>query len=115
MVAYANEIKAGVLGVSTEDLKARGAVSEPVARQMAEGVRRLMNTTYALATTGIAGPGGGTPDKPVGTVWIALATPETTIARKFQFGEHRLRNINFSTMTALNMLRMELLKQKNKE
>ena len=109
VVAYSNDIKNRVLGVSQKDLDNYGAVSEPVIRQMAEGVRKLFNTDYALATSGVAGPGGGTPDKPVGTIWIALATPDKTIARKFQFGDHRVRNINFSFLSAINMLRLELL------
>jgi len=109
VVAYSNEIKHKILGVSDDDLEKYGAVSEPVIRQMAEGVRRKFGTDYALATSGIAGPGGGTPEKPVGTVWIALATPERTVARKYRFGDHRHRNIFFSFQTALNMLRLELL------
>ena len=114
VVAYSNEIKRDVLGVSEKDLDDYGAVSEPVIRQMAEGVRRKFGADYALATSGIAGPGGGTPEKPVGTIWIALATPHKTIAKRYQFGEHRIRNINFSFQTAVNMLRMELLGGDNK-
>ncbi len=114
VVAYSNEIKRDVLGVSEKDLDDYGAVSEPVIRQMAEGVRRKFGADYALATSGIAGPGGGTPEKPVGTIWIALATPHRTIAKRYQFGEHRIRNINFSFQTAVNMLRMELLGGDNK-
>jgi nicotinamide-nucleotide amidase len=114
VVAYSNEIKRDVLGVSEKDLEDYGAVSEPVIRQMAEGVRRKFGADYALATSGIAGPGGGTPEKPVGTIWIALATPHKTIAKRYQFGEHRIRNINFSFQTAVNMLRMELLGGDNK-
>jgi len=109
VVAYSNEIKNKVLNVSQSDLDKFGAVSEAVIRQMAEGVRKLFTTDYALATSGVAGPGGGTPEKPVGTIWIALATPEKTISRKFQFGDHRIRNINFSFLSAINMLRLELL------
>lgn len=89
VVAYANEVKHNVLGVSYNDLRRHGAVSEPVVRQMAEGVRRLCNTDYAVATSGIAGPDGGTTEKPVGTVWIALSTPEGTTARCLQLGKLR--------------------------
>lgn len=76
VVAYSNEVKEKVLNVSKTNLELFGAVSEQVVSQMAEGVRKLMNTDYALATSGVAGPGGGTPQKPVGTVWIAIATPQ---------------------------------------
>ena len=91
VVAYANEVKEQVLGVEHDTLMRYGAVSEQTVRQMAEGVRRLMHTDYAIATSGIAGPDGGTEDKPVGTVWIAWATPEGTVAERFQFGVARLR------------------------
>jgi len=115
VVAYSNEIKNKILGVRQADLDNFGAVSEEVIKQMAEGVKRLFGTDYALATSGVAGPGGGTTEKPIGTVWIGLATPEKTIARKFQFGDHRLRNINFSFLSAINMLRLELLDIKTKD
>ena len=91
VVAYDNSIKTNVLGVSQETLDTYGAVSESTVRQMANGVRKLMNTVYAIATSGIAGPTGGTPDKPVGTVWIAWATPEGTEAKCFHFGAARER------------------------
>ena len=91
VVAYANEVKEQVLGVEHDTLMQYGAVSEQTVRQMAEGVRRLMHTDYAIATSGIAGPDGGTEDKPVGAVWIAWATPEGTVAERFQFGVARLR------------------------
>ena len=91
VVAYANEVKEQVLGVEHDTLMQYGAVSEQTVREMAEGVRRLMHTDYAIATSGIAGPDGGTEDKPVGTVWIAWATPEGTVAERYQFGVARLR------------------------
>ena len=86
VVAYANEVKEQVLGVQHDTLVQHGAVSEQTVRQMAEGVRTMMHTDYAIATSGIAGPTGGTPDKPVGTVWIAWATPTGTEAQCFHFG-----------------------------
>lgn len=89
VVAYDNRIKRDVLHVSETDLEQYGAVSEPVVRQMAEGVRALMGTDYAIATSGIAGPDGGTAEKPVGTVWIAWATPEGTTAECFHIGKLR--------------------------
>lgn len=91
VVAYANEVKEQVLGVQHDTLVQHGAVSEQTVRQMAEGVRALMHTNYAIATSGIAGPTGGTLDKPVGTVWIAWATPTGTEAQCFHFGAARER------------------------
>lgn len=91
VVAYANEVKEQVIGVQHDTLVQHGAVSEQTVRQMAEGVRALMHTDYAIATSGIAGPTGGTPDKPVGTVWIAWATPTGTEAQCFHFGAARER------------------------
>jgi len=88
LVTYSNEAKQTFLGVRTETLEQNGAVSEPVAREMAEGARRAAKTDYALAVTGIAGPGGGTPAKPVGTVFIALASArETCVWQHFNPGD----------------------------
>lgn len=109
VVSYANEVKMNALGVSEESLKEFGAVSEAVVCQMAEGVRSNMGADYGVATSGIAGPNGGTEEKPVGTVWIAVAGPLRTVARKYQFGHNRGRNIEISANTALNMLRKELI------
>ena len=91
VVAYDNSVKTNILGVSSETLNTDGAVSEQTVLQMAKGVRALMHTDYAIATSGIAGPTGGTPDKPVGTVWIAWATPTGTQAKCFHFGAARER------------------------
>ena len=91
VVAYENSIKQQVLGVQHDTLLQHGAVSEQTVLQMAEGVRTLMHTDYAIAPSGIAGPTGGTPDKPVGTVWIAWATPTGTQAKCFHFGAARER------------------------
>lgn len=109
VVSYDNSVKENVLGVSRENLETYGAVSEQVARQMAEGVRRLCGTTYGVATTGIAGPTGGTPDKPVGTVWMAVAGPTGTLAKVVQHGKVRAINIERAASAAINMLRLELL------
>ena len=108
VVAYTNEIKANVLGVNVADIEQYGAVSEPVVRQMAEGVKRLTGADCAIATSGVAGPGGGTEDKPVGTVWIGIATPERTIARKFVFSFTRERNIAKAAVKAMELLMEEL-------
>ena len=111
VVAYANEVKEQVLGVEHDTLMRYGAVSEQTVRQMAEGVRRLMRTDYAIATSGIAGPDGGTEDKPVGTVWIAWATPEGIVAERFQFGVARLRQQ--ITQRAVTTALVELIKLLN--
>jgi len=86
-----------------------GAVSEQTVIAMAEGIRNRFSTDYAIAVSGIAGPGGGTAEKPVGTTWIAVATPTETITRKFLLGEHRGRNIRKASVAALNMLRGKLI------
>ena len=91
VIAYDNSVKTNLLGVSQETLDTSGAVSESTVRQMAEGVRELLHTDYAIATSGIAGPTGGTAEKPVGTVWIAWATPEGTKAHCYHFGAARER------------------------
>lgn len=109
VVSYANEVKTAVLGVNSNDIEVYGAVSEQVVKQMAEGVKRNLNTDYAIATSGIAGPSGGSIAKPVGTVWVAIATPDKTVTECFNLGEHRGRNIERSAVMALNMLRKELI------
>jgi len=109
VVAYDNEIKQKYLGVKEKSLIDFGAVSEKVIKEMAEGARKKFQTDFAIATSGVAGPGGGTKEKPVGTTWIAVAAPDKTIAKHFLFGEHRERNIRKTALTALNMLRKELL------
>ncbi len=105
VISYANEVKQQELNVLESDLIEFGAVSKSVVEQMAKGVLNRMKTTYAVATSGIAGPGGGTEEKPVGTVWIAVATKDTVISKKFSFGKNRSRNIKVSALFALNMLR----------
>ena len=87
-----------------------GAVSQEVVEQMAIGVKRKLNTDYGLATSGIAGPTGGTAEKPVGTIWIALASKSGVISKKLNLGYSRDRNIHVTSLTVLNMLRLELLK-----
>lgn len=109
VVAYSNEIKEHILGVPQQLLVAYGAVSEQTVTAMAEGIRALFSTHYAIAVSGIAGPGGGTNEKPVGTTWIAVATPSGTLTRKFMFGEHRGRNIRRASLAGLNMLRNALI------
>lgn len=103
-VTYSNEAKCEFLGVLESDIEKFGAVSEPVVRQMAIGAKKRMNSDCAIATTGIAGPGGGTPQKPVGTVWIGIATPTTVFTQCFHFGSERAENINVASTTAMEML-----------
>lgn len=109
VVAYANEIKTNVLNVNSTLIESYGAVSEEVACAMAKGVRELMQTDIAISTTGIAGPDGGSDEKPVGTVWIGIATAKGVSAKKYQFGNQRQRNINWSVQTALNTVRKSLI------
>jgi nicotinamide-nucleotide amidase len=109
IIAYANEAKESLLGVRHQSLVDYGAVSEQVVKEMAIGARARLRTDYAIATSGIAGPGGGTDDKPVGTIWIAIATPEKTWADRFMMSNHRERNILRTAATALNMLRKLLV------
>ena len=109
VVAYSNEIKEKLLGVPHQTLLDYGAVSEQTVIAMAEGIRERFDTDYSIAVSGIAGPGGGTDEKPVGTTWIAVATPAGSTARKFLLGDHRGRNIRKASVSALNMLRGKLM------
>lgn len=111
VIAYSNDIKVKVLGVDPLAIDNYGAVSEQVVRQMAEGARKILNTHYAIATSGIAGPDGGSDEKPVGTVWIAVASPSETFAHEFHFSSDRERNIIRSSQSALDLLRLLLLNE----
>ena len=108
VVAYSNDVKRSLLGVNGGDLERFGAVSRPVAEQMAEGVRRATGAVYGIATTGVAGPSGGTPDKPVGTVWMAVSGPEGTFSLRMTFGSLRSQNIERASSHAINLLRLRL-------
>jgi nicotinamide-nucleotide amidase len=109
VVSYANSIKTRLLGVDDMLIGKEGAVSEAVVRAMAEGARKLMETDYSLATSGIAGPDGGTVEKPVGTVWIAAASVSGTVSEKHNFGGDRLTNIKRFSNAALNLLRKQII------
>lgn len=109
VVSYSNEAKINILEVPEKDIEKQGAVSKSVVEAMATSAQQKFNTDYALATSGIAGPGGGTDDKPVGTTWIALATRKGVTSKLFHFGEHRGRNIRRAALAALNMLRLEII------
>lgn len=110
VVSYANEVKENVLLVSSEHLETHGAVSREVVESMASNVRQLMQTDVAIATSGIAGPDGGSPEKPVGTVWMTLATPEGVRSECFHFGNAggRMRVVYRAAVRAYNMLRQYL-------
>ncbi len=105
LVAYSNEIKEKVLHVPTEILEKHGAVSQEVVEIMAKEVRKLMNVDFSIATSGIAGPSGGTTEKPVGTIWIAVSSEEKTLSQMFKYGTNRIQNIERSTQTAFLMLK----------
>jgi len=107
IVAYSNQIKNTVLGISNTDIEKYGAVSKEIVEQMAQNARQLLKADYAVATSGIAGPTGGTAEKPVGTVWIAVSTPTETSSKLAIFGKARLQNIERATQTAL----LELLEK----
>lgn len=108
VVAYDNSIKKEVLKVNEDDLLTHGAVSETVVFQMAKNTREIFNTDYTIAVSGIAGPDGGTEEKPVGTVWIAVASESNVVTRKFQLTNDRIRNIIRASVIALDMLRNQL-------
>jgi len=110
IVSYANEVKQCLLGVSESDLKVYGAVSRQVVEQMAKGALTALNCDYAVSTSGVAGPGGGTPEKPVGTIWIALAKKDKVISKEYRFAiaTTRENNIQRATNFALLMLLEEL-------
>jgi len=112
VVAYSNAVKQQVLGVSGKTLSTVGAVSEETAAEMANGVKHLIGTDFGLSTTGIAGPSGGTPEKPVGLVFVACAGPNGTEVRKFVFHRERLINKYRFAYAALNLLRTMLLSLK---
>jgi nicotinamide-nucleotide amidase len=106
IVSYANSVKQGLLLVQQTTLETVGAVSEATVSEMAEGALQQLGTDYAIATSGIMGPDGGSAEKPVGTVWVAVASKTKIETRKFQFRFDRKRNIELTAMNALNMLRL---------
>jgi len=108
-ITYSYQSKTDLLGIPEDLLEAHGAVSEAVVTRMAESVRQRLDTDCSIATSGIAGPGGGTPEKPVGTVWIAVCIPGKTIAQKLLLGDNRLITIQIASEAALNLLRKSLL------
>ena len=104
-MSYANEVKEAVLHVSPATLASVGAVSEATVREMIKGVLDSIGADYAIAVSGIMGPDGGTPEKPVGTVWVAAGDKHKLVTQKFQFRFDRDRNIEMTATQALNLLR----------
>jgi nicotinamide-nucleotide amidase len=109
VVAYADSVKTQLLGVNKDIIENNGAVSEEVVREMANGALTLFKTDYAVATSGIAGPDGGTDTKPVGIVWMAVASEKETVAEKRVFGNDRIANIKRFSLAALNLLRKQII------
>jgi nicotinamide-nucleotide amidase len=110
LLTYSNDLKHRLCDVSIDAILSEGAVSEKVAMEMAENGAKKLGVDVCISTTGIAGPNGGTVDKPVGLVWVGLSISGKTVARKFQFGDNRERNIQMTVLSALNWLRYELAK-----
>jgi nicotinamide-nucleotide amidase len=110
IVCYSNDLKKDILQVKEETLTAFGAVSEETVREMTEGAIRVLKTDFAISTSGIMGPTGGSPEKPVGTVWVAVGNKDHIISEKFQFRFDRMRNIELTANNALNLLRKFMLK-----
>jgi nicotinamide-nucleotide amidase len=108
MVPYNNEMKINILGVRQETIEQHGAVSEQTVREMAENIRKICGSSIGVASSGIAGPHGGTDDKPVGTVWIACADEQGTVTRRLQLGTERNINIHLTAINVLNMVRKRL-------
>lgn len=113
VTSYANSVKTGVLGVDPEVIEKYGAVSSECVAQMADGVRRLTGSDYAVATSGIAGPGGGSESKPVGLVWIGVSSEKGTETLKMTFKGDRKRNMERFAASALDTLRKKLIKEIN--
>jgi nicotinamide-nucleotide amidase len=109
VVAYDNKAKEDILGVPAEIIAKYGAVSEEVAKLMAEGARSVLKTDYAIATTGIAGPDGGSDLKPVGTICIAVASEHGTVSEKYVYGNERISNINRFSIAALSLVRKQII------
>jgi nicotinamide-nucleotide amidase len=109
VIAYSNSVKTQLLGVHKETIDKYGAVSEQTVKEMAEGARKLFATDFALATSGIAGPDGGTEEKPAGTLWIAVASENGVVTEKRSFGNDRIINIRRFSLVSLNLLRKQII------
>ena len=113
IVAYNNDVKINLLGVSPQTLEEKGAVSEEAVIEMVKGAMKSMNSDCAVATSGVAGPTGGTPENPVGSVWIAAGMKDKIITQKVTGDEGRKRNIEKATLNALQLLQKLFQNQEN--
>jgi nicotinamide-nucleotide amidase len=113
VVSYSYKAKEDLLGVDPQTLLKKGAVSEEVVIEMAKGALKNIKSTYSIAVSGIMGPGGGLPDKPVGTVWVAYGNAQKLLTQKLHFRFDRTRNIQLTAVTALNLLRKFILEEAN--
>jgi nicotinamide-nucleotide amidase len=111
VISYSNEVKQNLLAVEPATLQAQGAVSEATVQQMVAGALKTLKTDCAIAVSGIMGPDGGSAEKPVGTVWMAVGNAQRTITQKMNFRFDRMRNIQLTAMAAFNLLRQLLLQQ----
>ncbi|MCB0616927.1 MAG: CinA family protein, partial [Phaeodactylibacter sp.] len=111
IIAYSNEVKMKQLNVKPQTLETYGAVSEQTVAEMTRGAIGLLDADVAIAISGIAGPGGGSPDKPVGTIWLAVGNREKVLTRRIYAGKDRLKNIEYSSVHALNFVRQFLLQE----
>ena len=109
VVSYSNESKVNLLAVQPTTLVNHGSVSEACVREMAKGAQQLLGVNCAIAVSGVAGPTGGSPEKPVGTVWIAIAVEDQIYTQKVQLGKERMQNIEQTSTIALNLLRRFLI------
>ena len=109
IISYSNNAKHKLLNVPNSTIETKGAVSKEVVEYMSNSVREKFNTKYAISISGIAGPDGGTKEKPVGTTWISISSENKTVSKMFLFGEHRGRNVTRASLSALNMLRLFMM------
>lgn len=108
LLTYSNQLKVHIAQVNADILNEFGAVSEQVAKEMAANGKKILGVDYCLSTTGVAGPSGGSPEKPIGLVWVGLAGPNGTFAKQFRFGDNRQRNLEMTVLSAMNWLRYQL-------
>lgn len=115
VVAYANQVKENLLHVDTHTIETCGVVSEETVCEMVKGAMDTLNTDYAIATSGVAGPGGGTPETPVGTIWIAVGSRKKIVTMKLEGDDGREQNIVKATCSALHLMRDLLKEEQNQE
>ena len=115
VVAYANQVKENLLRVDTHTIETCGVVSEETVCEMVKGAMDTLNTDYAIATSGVAGPGGGTPETPVGTIWIAVGSRKKIVTMKLEGDDGREQNIVKATCSALHLMRDLLKEEQNQE